>query len=105
MSEYENRVLTRQLKEKEDIVFIQDGWFIDHDEKLRQNDALLKKYAKEKKRNNKDLVGVTLVPNPWKKVVDQLIVEKIDMEDFYEKKIRKLKLQVAFGPSFDDVSE
>ena len=105
MSEYENRVLTRQLKEKEDMLFIQDGWFIDHDEKLRQKDALLKKYAKEKKRKKEDLASVTCVPNPWKKVFDQLVVEKTEMEDFNEKNIRKLKLQVAFGPSSDDDSE
>ena len=47
----------------------------------------------------------TPAPNPWKKVVDHLIAEKTEMEDFYEKKIRKLKLQVAFGPSSDDDSE
>ena len=27
ISEYENRVLTRELKDKEDMLFIQDGWF------------------------------------------------------------------------------
>ena len=102
MYEYENRVLTRQLKEKEDLLFIQDGWFIDHDEKLHQKDALLKKYANERKRKKEDLVGVAPVPNPRKEIIDQLVAEKKEMEDFYEEKIRKLQLQLAFGPSSDD---
>ena len=102
MSEYENRVLARQLKEKEDLLFIQDGWFIDHDEKLRQKDALLKKYASERKRKKEDSVSVALVPNPQKEIIDRLVAEKKEMEDFYEEKIRKLQLQLAFGPSSDD---
>ena len=104
MSEYENRVLTRQLKEKEELLFIQDGWFIDHDEKLRQKDALLKRYASERKRKKEGSVSVALVPNPQKEIIDRLVAEKKEMEDFYEEKIKKLRLQLVFGPS-SDVSE
>ena len=102
MSEYENRVLTRQLKEKEDLLFIQDGWFIDHDEELRRKDALLKKYASERKRKKEGSVSVALVPNPQKEIIDRLVAEKKEMEDFYEEKIQKLRLQLVFGPSSVD---
>ena len=76
--------------------------FFYHDEKLRQKDALLKKYANERKRKKGDLVGVALVPSPQKEIIDRLVAEKKEMEAFYEEKIRKLQLQLAFGPSSDD---
>ena len=83
-------------------MLIQDGRFVDHDEKLRQKDALLKKYASERKRKREGSVSVALVPNPQEEIIDRLIAEKKDMEDFYEEKIKKLRLQLVFGPSSED---
>ena len=48
------------------------------------------------------MVGIAPIPNPRNKIIDQLVAEKKEMEDFYEEKIRKLQLQLAFGPSSDD---
>ena len=45
---------------------------------------------------------MALVPNPQEEIIDRLIAEKKDMEDFYEEKIKKLRLQLVFGPSSED---
>jgi hypothetical protein len=49
-SELENEELKKQLKEKEDMLFMQDGWLIEKDDLIKRKDALLRQDAKRKRR-------------------------------------------------------
>jgi hypothetical protein len=49
-SELENEELKKQLKEKEDILFMQDGWIIEKDDLIKRKDALLRQDAKRKRK-------------------------------------------------------
>jgi hypothetical protein len=49
-SELENEELKKQLKEKEDMLFMQDGWLIEKNDLIKRKDALLRQDAKRKRR-------------------------------------------------------
>jgi hypothetical protein len=49
-SELENEELKKQLKEKEDMLFMQDGWLIEKDDLIKRKDALLRQDAKRKRK-------------------------------------------------------
>jgi hypothetical protein len=49
-SELENEELKKQLKEKEDMLFVQDGWIIEKDDLIKRKDALLRQDAKRKRK-------------------------------------------------------
>ena len=85
------------MKDKEDVISLQDSWLVKQDKKLCQKDTMLKKYSRERKRKQEDLINVTPALDAWRKVVDQLVAKKTEMEE----KIKKLKLQGGFSSSSD----
>jgi hypothetical protein len=99
-SELENEELKKQLKEKDDMLFMQDGWII-------EKDALLRRDARKRKRQD-DLFSSahpkSIGPpasKAWKEIVDKLVTEKAMVKSFYEDKIEKLnkKMQGGIGSS------
>jgi hypothetical protein len=88
-SELENKELKKQLKEKDDMLFMQDGWII-------EKDALLRQDARKRKRQDDGPPA----SKAWKEIVDKLVTEKATMKSFYEDKIEKLKKKTQGGIDF-----
>jgi hypothetical protein len=84
------------LKEKDDMLFMQDGWII-------EKDALLRRDARKRKRQDDlfsnahpESVGPP-ASKAWKEIVDRLVTEKATMKSFYEDKIEKLNKKMRGG--------
>jgi hypothetical protein len=93
-SELENKELKKQLKEKDDMLFMQDGWII-------EKDALLRQDARKRKRQE-DLFSSAYpesdcppASKAWKEIVDKLVTEKAMMKSFYKDKIEKLQRKIG----------
>jgi hypothetical protein len=50
MSELENKKLKEQLKEHEDMLFMQDAWILEKDDLIKRKDALLRQDTKRKRK-------------------------------------------------------
>ena len=91
-TDVENRKLKKRVKDHEETLYCQDGWLMGKDEKIRQKDAAIKRYIRERKKKLEKLANDTPAPDEWKNVVDKLRTEKAEMKAYYGKEIIKLKL-------------
>ena len=101
-TDFENVKLKKQVKDHEKMLYFQDGWLMDKDEKIRRKDDAIKKYIKERKRKLEELTNGTPAPDEWKNVVNKLKAEKTELKAYYGKEILKMKLHQAFGSSSDE---
>src|SRR3954462_8890517 len=92
--ELENKELKIHLKEKDEMLDIQDGWLMEKEDQIRHQEKLLQQHGEKRKRPQEDSVA-------WKEVADKLMVENAHLKAFYEDELEKLrrKLQRGVGSS------
>lgn len=92
--EFENKELKIHLKEKDEMLDIQDGWLMEKEDQIRHQEELLQQHGEKRKRPQEDSVA-------WKEVADKLMVENAHLKAFYEDELEKLrrKLQRGVGSS------
>src|SRR3954468_21319410 len=101
--ETENKELKIHLKEKDEMLDIQDGWLMEKDDQIRHQEELLQQHGEKRKRQQEDLFSSSSHEDSvaWKEVVDKLMVENAHLKAFYEDELEKLrrKLQRGVGSS------
>src|SRR4051812_18735701 len=102
-SEMENKKLNIHLKEKDEMLDIQDGWLMEKDDQIRHQEELLQQHGEKRKRQQEDLFSSSSHEDSvaWKEVADKLMVENAHLKAFYEDELEKLrrKLQRGVGSS------
>ncbi|XP_058764429.1 uncharacterized protein LOC131637881 [Vicia villosa] len=88
--EFENKELKIHLKEKDEMLDIQDGWLMEKDDQIRHQEKLLQQHGEKRKRQQEDSVA-------WKEVADKLMVENAHLKAFYEDELEKLRRKLQRG--------
>ncbi|PNX96032.1 hypothetical protein L195_g019233 [Trifolium pratense] len=95
----ENMKLKKELKEKEDLLFLQDGWLIEKDDQLRLKNAEIEQYVIERQKEQKvhKYSDVPPTSGASKNIIDKLVVENAQLKSFHESQKRKLKRKYQHG--------
>src|SRR4051812_26379085 len=77
-SEIEKKELKIQLKEKDEMLYLQVGWLMEKDDQIRRQVELLQQHGEKRKRQQEDLFSFGSHEDSVarKEVADKLMVEK-----------------------------